>query len=235
MSVSKTMVLLVLIILACLLGTLQFFVRRRIRHNATHFVRAGIDVSAIPFPDRWTLAVVAPSLMPLELPLDAFRPPEFRRVPTLTSLLTRDWGIKDRQGLLTVIDHLRSKGHRAHCAEVSGRPEQEFLAWDLMRAILLAWSALSLDWITRPEFDSLVTSLGSQLQDAFPDWESAAASYEAGLTIWAVDGKVRKAAARTRQTLEALLHDPESPWKATPWHTPLVVDTGSFDSAIRKL
>ena len=170
---------------------------------------------------RWTLAVVAPNLMFLELPVDMFRPPSFRRVPTITSMLTRDWGIRDCQRLLGVMEHLRRKGHRAHCAAVTGRREEEFLAWDLMRSILLAWAAVNLEWISSDQFSSFVIADGLELQRTFSNWASATESYEAGLAIWAAEGKVKKIAERAHMAFQTLLHKPESPWGLVDWRTPL--------------
>lgn len=209
------------VVLACLMGTLQVFVRRRIRYNATHFVRGCESGSPLTPLQRWTLAAIARYLMPLELSVDCFRPPEFRRVPTLTSMLTKDWNIKDRSNLLRVIEHLQQKGHRAHCAAVTGRPASDFLAWDLLRVVLLAWAGVNLEWLSHAEFATIIAASGSELQATYADWEQAAASYEAGLLIWTSDGKIRKVAARAHLTLEALLHDPDSPWKSTSWQTPL--------------
>ncbi len=220
------MAIALIIVAAVLLAALQIFVKRQIRHNLTHFVRTGSQLPALPPTERWTLAVIAPYLMMLALPVDTFRAPAARRA-ALLSTLNRDWGIGDRKKLLKVLEHLRRTGYRAHCALLTGRPREDFLAWDLMRAILLAWLAVNLEWTNYDEFLLSVTTDGNRLQHAFGDWESAAESYQAGLTIWATQGKLRSLVERTSIALNSLRDFSDSPWKLVEWRTSLPVQSQS--------
>ncbi len=215
--------LIILLVLAVLMAALTIFLRRRIAYNSTHFKRAGPDADPInPSPSQsWTLAIVARYLMEVELPVDSFRIVGFRRTGALQPMLANDWKIHDRAGLFAQIKELQIIGHRERFAEAMRRPASHFLAWDLMRAILLAWAGANLDWITPAEFASVLLDIGPELQNAFNDWPEAAASYELGLRAWASEVKRPQLAERANLTLRTLLNDPASPWKAVPWRTPL--------------
>lgn len=203
--------------LACLLAVLQVAVRRHIRQSATTFITSGNE--NLNSFERWTLAAIAPQLMPLGLPVDSFRAPEARRAPALTAVLHRDWKISDRESLLRTTAHLEQVGYRSRCAAATGQDADDFLAWDFLRLVWLLWIAWNLDWISHVEMQDGIVAAAGRLQSRFPDWQSAAASYEAGLDIWAREAKVRKLIARTRLTIESLLTQAASPWQTTAWHT----------------
>ena len=206
-----------------LIALLQIFLRRRIRHNSLHFVVANLpaDSPELTAREAWTLAVIARYLMELQLPVNVFRPPEFRRVAMLRNMLLRDWNLKKPEELLPTINHLRAAGHRQAYAERTSRPADEFLAWDLTRVILLAWAGVNLGWLSPTDFEAILLGAGPELQNAFSSWPDAAASYEAGLKLWAVEIKSRKIADRSHITLQTLLQHPDSPWKRIEWRTPL--------------
>ena len=213
----------ILLVLAVLMAALTIFLRKRIAYNSTHFKRSGLDADpADPSPlQRWTLAIVARYLMELELPIDSFRIVGIRRTGALEPMLANDWKVRDRDGLLEQVTQLHATGYRGRFAEQMQRPASHFLAWDLMRAILLAWAGVNLNWITPAEFATTLLQIGPELQSAFEDWPQAAASYELGLRAWAAEVKRPQFAERTNLTLQTLLNDPGSPWKSTAWRTPL--------------
>lgn len=213
----------ILLVLAVLMAALTIFLRKRIAYNSTHFKRSGPNADPTdPSPlQRWTLAIVARYLMEVELPIDSFRIVGLRRTGALEPMLANEWKIRDRNGLLEQITQLHTAGHRERFAKQMHRPASQFLAWDLMRAILLAWAGVNLDWITSAEFAAILLDIGPELQHAFEDWPQAAASYELGLRAWAAEIKRPQLPERTNLTLRTLLNHPESPWKTTPWRTPL--------------
>ena len=213
----------ILLVLAVLMAALTIFLRKRIAYNSTHFKRSGPNADPTdPSPlQRWTLAIVARYLMEVELPIDSFRIVGFRRTGALEPMLANEWKVRDRNGLLEQITQLHTAGHRDRFAQLMHRPASHFLAWDLMRAILLAWAGINLDWITSAEFAAILLDIGPELQSAFEDWPQAAASYELGLRAWAAEIKRPQLSERTNLTLRTLLNDPGSPWKNTPWRSPL--------------
>ncbi len=102
-----------------------------------------------------------------------------------SSLRLRDfWGVRSPREAREQIRWLLKEGHRFDYAADTGRPADDYLAWDLVRASCVAgWSYVAY-LLELEEAWSLLVESARGLQAQFNSWREVGLSYAAGKDIW---------------------------------------------------
>jgi Protein of unknown function (DUF1266) len=181
-----------------------------------------------PSGQNWLLAVGAIYRARWGYPVDAL---VFTEQVGLNEMYRNDWSIENRDDLLERLMWLYFEGHRAKGRELqrtlSNAPQANPLAWDLVRYIQLCMGGASMVYLQPDEAWSLMLRAGHELRGAYASWAHLSEGFMAGRTLWHAISQhpdsddIRAGDESIARTLEALLHDPNSPWLRVPWDQPL--------------
>ena len=109
----------------------------------------------------------------------------------------------------------RAKAARSN---IDGAQSTDFVAWDMIRFILLCQNGLTLDLLTEDEARDFLLLPALRLQSAFSGWSDCVQNFARGRAFWVAG---RAALQRTQDEIKAaanLLHtDPASPWRYVTW------------------
>ena len=114
-------------------------------------------------------------------------------------MLQSDWGINKQPDLERLVDQLE---------------QGEDGAWDLVRAMLLARSAMAVGWWTADKSWQRCYWLGKALQNRYPDWQSMTDDLLRSRQVWS-GGEGRQ---RVESQVAAMR---QQVWATAPWNTPL--------------
>ncbi len=181
-----------------------------------------------PSSQHWLLAVGAIYRARWGYPVDAL---VFTEQAGLNEMYRNDWSIEDREDLLERLMWLYFEGHRARGRELQrtlpNMPQANPLAWDLVRYIQLCMGGASLLYVQPEEAWGLMLRAGLELRSGYSSWAELAQGFTAGRTLWHAISQhsdsddIRAGDESLTRTLEALLHDSNSPWLRIPWDQPL--------------
>lgn len=136
--------------------------------------------------------------------------------------LERDWGIRDRDGMVAQIESLVRDGHREQFAG-AGIPGK-YLAWDYARALWMQRMGFILGWFDEDHCWNTMLPLARDVQRHYSGWAEMNHWYLEGRRLWSAavsDGKPDKVQAQRERTAERLAADPKCPWNFLPWDLPL--------------
>jgi Protein of unknown function (DUF1266) len=198
--------------------------RRFVSEAIFYLDRAGFT----PSSQNWLLAVGAIYRARWGYPVDAL---VFTEQAGLNEMYRNDWSIEDREDLLERLMWLYFEGHRARGRELQrtlpNTPQANPLAWDLVRYIQLCMGGASMVYLQPEEAWSLMLRAGLELRGTYSGWAHLAEGFTAGRMLWHAvsqhpnNDDIRAGDESIARTLEALLHDPNSPWLRVPWDQPL--------------
>jgi Protein of unknown function (DUF1266) len=177
-----------------------------------------------PSNQNWLLAVGAIYRARWGYPVDAL---VFTEQAGLNEMYRNDWSIEDREDLLERLMWLYFEGHRARGRELQrtlpNMPQADPLAWDLVRYIQLCMGGASLLYVQPDEAWGLMLRAGLELRGAYSSWAQLAEGFTAGRVLWHAlsqhpdSDDIRAGDESLERTLQALLHDSNSPWLRIPW------------------
>ncbi len=99
----------------------------------------------------------------------------------------------------------------------------DFLAWDLVRAIMLCRAGVAAGLLGEDEAVDTALIASKLLQERYPSWTDMGVNFLRGRWYWTADNGP-EAAERMRHDLHAqnlLTSDPNSPWNAVEWDLPI--------------
>ncbi|MFT3944727.1 MAG: DUF1266 domain-containing protein [Ancrocorticia sp.] len=99
----------------------------------------------------------------------------------------------------------------------------DFLAWDLVRAIMLCRAGVAAGLLREEEAVDTALVASKLLQERYPSWTDMGLNFLRGRWYWTADNGA-EAAERMRHDLHAqnlLTSDPSSPWNAVEWDLPI--------------
>jgi hypothetical protein len=101
---------------------------------------------------------------------------------------------------------------------IEGAQSTDFVAWDMIRFVLLCQNGLTLDFLTDDEARDFLLLPALRLQAAYAGWSDCVQNFVRGRAFWVAG---RATMQRTQDEIQAaaqLLHtDPVSPWKHVTW------------------
>ena len=99
----------------------------------------------------------------------------------------------------------------------------DFLAWDLVRVIMLCRAGLAAGIIGRDEAADTALIASHGLQERFASWQDMGSHYFRGRWYWASEAGIEEALSlqHDEHAQHRLATDPSSPWQVMPWQTPL--------------
>ena len=99
----------------------------------------------------------------------------------------------------------------------------DFLAWDLVRVIMLCRAGAAAGLIGREEAVDTALIASHGLRERFTAWEHLGNEFFRGRWYWASESGVDEALSlqHDEHAQRVLAADPNSPWKAVPWQIPL--------------
>lgn len=121
-------------------------------------------------------------------------------------------------------DYLRFQNVRKN----TGDPMSiDFLAWDLVRVIMLCRAGLTAGFIDENEAVDTALIASHGLRERFASWEDMGNHFHRGRWYWASEDGIDEALSvqHNEHAQRVLSTDPNSPWKAVPWETPLPAPT----------
>ncbi|ADD41481.1 DUF1266 domain-containing protein [Stackebrandtia nassauensis] len=140
----------------------------------------------------------------------------------ISRALERDWGIRDREGMVAQIESLARDGHREQFAQ-AGIPGK-YLAWDYARALWMQRMGFILGWFDEEYCWDTMLPLARDVQRHYSGWAEMNHWYLEGRRLWSAavsDGKPDPVQAQRERTAERLAADPKCPWNFLPWDLPL--------------
>lgn len=120
----------------------------------------------------------------------------------LHTMLSRDWGITDKETLFDTVEWLLSKAK-------DGIPE----AWDLCRACQILGMSYVIGYIKRKELVNKSIEIGHIMQKYYHSWDELYESYMQGYRTWrkTQGGNVQKAIAQREAVYDQLWKQPDGP------------------------
>ncbi len=116
---------------------------------------------------------------------------------------------------------------------VDGIQSVDFLAWDLVRFVMLCQNGLSLSLIDEEEARDFVLLPARYLQLSYRSWLDCADQFTRARAFWTGgDPAMRVSQDDTRRTVELLQRDRHSPWKLIAWDLSLPRPKGLFAQAL---
>lgn len=137
---------------------------------------------------------------------------------TTRTILANSWDVQNAESLRRTLAWLRDEGHRkGHAASPNdGLGPRGLLAWDLCRLVAVAGWGFVADYISEDEAWSYVAPAAAVLQRSYQSWEDLGQAYVKAAYVWNPG-----AGADCAPRCQALLQDPQSPWRTVPWTTDL--------------
>jgi Protein of unknown function (DUF1266) len=178
-----------------------------------------------PSPRHWCLAVAAIYRCWWGEPIDTLEP-----APMLPFILERDWGVTDADSAEETLNGLFVDQHVSRLAKLQRTdptlPQQNPLAWDLVRLMQVATSAVCAGYATEASVLPMMIKAGERLQDAYQSWDDLIDAFRAGRYLWQrlnhIDpDESAEADDDLDEVLELLVTDPRSPMLRIPWAIPL--------------
>lgn len=146
-------------------------------------------------------------------------------------LMEESWGVRDRIGVIQILQWLRDFGHQESLDRVrSGQclsPElEDFLrinaselqqgvrAWDWGRMIMVARWAATCGWLSRHEAWSWIGVAVKRIRAHYGSWEEYGRSYQLGCEFWLTMVGLR---SNLPSIVQELLVSAKSPWRRHSW------------------
>ena len=143
-------------------------------------------------------------------------------------VLQNDWGIYNRQDLLSALMDLYHEGHRPSIRQVQAEnpvyPQADPLAWDLVRYLMLCAVGASIKYIEPEEAHVLMLPAGKQLQVGYKSWDDMVDGFLSGRTVWLGKqggGEKSESEIIMEKAVKLLKTAADSPWRRVPWDLPL--------------
>ena len=143
-------------------------------------------------------------------------------------VLQNDWGVYNRQDLLSALMDLYHEGHRPSIRQVQAEnpvyPQADPLAWDLVRYLMLCAVGASIKYIEPEEAHMLMLPAGKALQASYESWADMADGFLTGRAVWLGrqgGGEKSESEIVMEKTVKLLKTDAKSPWQRVPWTFPL--------------
>ncbi len=143
-------------------------------------------------------------------------------------VLQNDWGIYNRQDLLSTLMDLYHEGHRPSIRQIQAEnpvyPQADPLAWDMVRYLMLCAVGASIKYIEPEEAHMLMLPAGKALQASYDGWEEMADGFLTGRTVWLGrqgGGEKSESELVMEKTVKLLKTASDSPWRRVPWDFPL--------------
>ncbi|GDX79564.1 hypothetical protein LBMAG42_13750 [Deltaproteobacteria bacterium] len=153
-------------------------------------------------------------------------------------VLSKSWGVTDRESFDSALRYLWHVGHRTECLQVlanlPANPAEDdhkqaiarehrtdlegrgLLAWDLGRFVAVVGWGCWAGYIPESEAWRYLHGAATWAQRRYRSWEDYGRQYELGRIWWSGEED-----PRMEPILTKLLTDPQSPWITTPWGWPL--------------
>ncbi len=176
-------------------------------------------------PTNWCLAVAAIYRAWWGEPIDSLEPAEMMPI-----VLSRDWGVDDRASLLETVDGCLNDRHFGALVEMQRKddelPQENPLAWDLVRLMQVATSGVCSGFVTLDEVLPVMVEAGKRLQATYGSWTEMVVGFNTGRAVWQQmremdDEDVETENDDLEEVLELLVSDPRSPMMLLPWSLPL--------------
>lgn len=125
---------------------------------------------------------------------------------------------------------------RAARDNLDGIQEVDFLAWDLVRFVMLCQNGVLLGYLSDAEARDFILLPSRLMQRNYRSWYDCADQFTRARGFWTGgDPAMKPTQEATRQTIALLQKDSHSPWKLIPWDTILPSPTPLFAQTLAQM
>jgi hypothetical protein len=112
----------------------------------------------------------------------------------------------------------------------------DFLAWDMVRFVMLCQNGLRLGLISEPEARDFVLLPARLMQERYRGWLDCAEQFMFAREFWA-GGNPEMAGSQdaVRRSIALLRRDRNSPWQRVPWEMPLPAPPSTFARRLQQM
>ena len=139
----------------------------------------------------------------------------FTQLPSDETLMARDWGLTDKEGGISMVNHLFSEG--------VATDDKAVKAWDFSRAMMLCSSMRGARWMDMVEYRTMQYAMAPTIQQSFSSWEDFFDHYMTAYRQWDSSvghGESKEREAAYEQIKKVMDQNDEDKW--IPWDKALV-------------
>lgn len=107
-------------------------------------------------------------------------------------------------------------------ADERGIRRTDFLAWDFVRAAMLARAGASVGFLSEGEAEDFFLMIADELRAHYSSWEALGESFLLGRWYWSAEqGAAERSTDLHDRNRQEVLLGTDGPWRAVPWDMPL--------------